>query len=56
MRSEKKKSKKWLKITSSILLLIAIAGGAYGFTVYNSLKNAVETMHEPVERETEKSP
>jgi polyisoprenyl-teichoic acid--peptidoglycan teichoic acid transferase len=57
MRTQRKKKKTWLKVTGIILLLLFIAGGAYGFTVYNSLKNAVETMHEPVEREpSEKRP
>ena len=46
----KKKSKKWLKITGGILLILLVAGGAYAFTVYNSLKGAVETMHQPIER------
>jgi LCP family protein required for cell wall assembly len=54
MRSNNKKGKKWLKVTGIILLVLLIAGGAYGFTVYNSLKNAVDTMHEPVVRESEK--
>ncbi|MEH7108701.1 polyisoprenyl-teichoic acid--peptidoglycan teichoic acid transferase TagU [Bacillus sp. JJ1764] len=47
----KKKSKKWLKITGVILLILVIAGGAYAFSVYKSFKNAVETMHQPVDRE-----
>jgi polyisoprenyl-teichoic acid--peptidoglycan teichoic acid transferase len=50
MRSNNKKGKKWLKITGIILLVLLIAGGAYGFTVYKSFKNAVDTMHEPIER------
>jgi LCP family protein required for cell wall assembly len=54
MRSNNKKGKKWLKITGIIFLVLLIAGGAYGFTVYNSLKTAVNTMHEPIERKTEK--
>lgn len=47
---QKKKSRKWLKITGSILLILLVAGGAYAFTVYNSFKNAVETMHQPIDR------
>jgi polyisoprenyl-teichoic acid--peptidoglycan teichoic acid transferase len=50
MRSKDKKGKKWLKVTGIILLVLLIGAGAYGFTVYNSLKTAVDTMHEPVER------
>jgi polyisoprenyl-teichoic acid--peptidoglycan teichoic acid transferase len=52
--SKNKKSRKGLKITGIILLVLLIAGGAYAFTVYNSLRNAVDTMHEPVVRKTEK--
>ncbi len=54
MRSNNKKSKKWLKITGIVLLVLLIVGGAYGFTVYNSFKTAVDTMHEPLERKSEK--
>lgn len=50
MRSKKKKGKQWLKVIGIVLLIILIAGGAYGYTVYNSLKNAVETMHQPIDR------
>jgi LCP family protein required for cell wall assembly len=54
MRSNNKKGKKWLKVTGILLLVLLIAAGAYGFTVYNSFKTAVNTMHEPVEREITK--
>jgi polyisoprenyl-teichoic acid--peptidoglycan teichoic acid transferase len=54
MRSSNKKGKKWLKVTGIIFLVLLIAGGAYGFTVYNSFKNAVDTMHEPIERKQSK--
>jgi polyisoprenyl-teichoic acid--peptidoglycan teichoic acid transferase len=50
MRSKDKKNKKWLKITGIILLVLIIGVGAYAFTVYNSLKSAVDTMHEPIKR------
>jgi polyisoprenyl-teichoic acid--peptidoglycan teichoic acid transferase len=57
MRTQRLKKKTWLKVTGIILLLLLIAGGAYGFTVYNSLKNAVDTMHQPIERkQSEKRP
>jgi polyisoprenyl-teichoic acid--peptidoglycan teichoic acid transferase len=46
----KKKKKKWLKVTGIILLVLLVAGGAYAYTVYNSFKNAVETMNQPIER------
>ncbi|MEH7085421.1 LytR family transcriptional regulator [Neobacillus drentensis] len=46
----KKKNRKWLKITGSILLILLVVGGAYAFTVYNSFKSAVKTMHQPLDR------
>ncbi|ETI69172.1 polyisoprenyl-teichoic acid--peptidoglycan teichoic acid transferase TagU [Neobacillus vireti] len=50
MRSENKKNRKWLKVTGIVLLVLIIGAGAYAFTVYKSLKNAVTTMHEPIDR------
>ncbi|RFU61506.1 LytR family transcriptional regulator [Bacillus sp. V59.32b] len=48
---QRKKKKKWPKIVGIICLLLLVAGGAYVYSVYNSLTNAVETMHTPVDRE-----
>jgi polyisoprenyl-teichoic acid--peptidoglycan teichoic acid transferase len=48
--SKKKKKKKWLRITGAIFLLLILTLGTYLFTIYRSLTNAVDTMHEPVER------
>lgn len=53
MRAERKKRRKWLRITGIIFLLLFVAVGAYVFSVYRSLTAAVETMHEPVERQRE---
>ncbi|MFZ7946297.1 LytR family transcriptional regulator [Neobacillus sp. 19] len=50
MRSQKKKSKKWMKVTAVILSLMVIGGGVYGYTVYKSLNKAVDAMHQPIER------
>ncbi len=50
MRSKKKKSRKWLKITGIILLFIFVAVGVYTYTVYKSFKSAVVTMHQPIKR------
>jgi LCP family protein required for cell wall assembly len=52
MRSKKRKLKlrKWVKVTGTILLIMLIGGGVYGSTVYSSFKNAVATMHQPIER------
>ncbi|TCN26706.1 LCP family glycopolymer transferase [Mesobacillus foraminis] len=53
MRADRTKQKnKWLRITGIIVLLLAVSLGAYLFTVYKSLTSAVETMQEPIERET----
>ncbi len=53
MRADRtKKKNKWLRITGIIVLLLAVSLGAYLFTVYKSLTSAVETMQEPIERET----
>jgi polyisoprenyl-teichoic acid--peptidoglycan teichoic acid transferase len=52
MRSDKKqkKSKRWLKIIGIVFALLLIGAGVYAFTVYNSLTNAVNTMHQPIDR------
>lgn len=56
MRAEKKK-RKWFKVTGIVLLLLLVSGGIYGYTVYKSLTDAVETMHLPLQREiSEKRP
>ncbi|WP_053360613.1 LytR family transcriptional regulator [Bacillus sp. FJAT-27251] len=52
MRAKKTKKRKWLRITGIIALLIFIAVGAYVFNVYRSLTSAVDTMHQPIERES----
>jgi polyisoprenyl-teichoic acid--peptidoglycan teichoic acid transferase len=45
-----KKKKTWLKVTGIILLLLVVTGGVYAYTVYNSLKSAVASMHQPIDR------
>ena len=37
MRTEKKKSKRWIKIIGIILVLLIAGGGAYAFSIYKSL-------------------
>lgn len=56
MRADKnkKKKKKWLRVTGIVLLVLLIGIGVYAYSVYNSLSNAVETMHHPVDRKSEK--
>lgn len=50
MRSQQKKGKKWLKVTGFIILGIFFAAGVYGFIVYKSFKEAIVTMHQPIQR------
>lgn len=56
MRHEKKKKKKrtWLKVVGIIVLLFILAGGAFAYSVWNSLTKTVDTMHTPIERTTDK--
>ncbi|MFD9627731.1 polyisoprenyl-teichoic acid--peptidoglycan teichoic acid transferase TagU [Peribacillus muralis] len=56
MRHEKKKKKKrtWLKVVGIIVLLFILAGGAFAYTVWNSLTNTVDSMHTPIDRKTDK--
>ncbi|MEY2196659.1 LytR family transcriptional regulator [Neobacillus sp. BF23-41] len=49
-KTKKRKLRKWVKVTGTILLIMLIGGGVYGSTVYKSFKNAVATMHQPIER------
>ncbi|WP_121610997.1 polyisoprenyl-teichoic acid--peptidoglycan teichoic acid transferase TagU [Mesobacillus foraminis] len=51
VRTPKKKKRKWVKVLITALLLLVLAVGAYAFTIYRSLNKAVETMHEPINRE-----
>ncbi|WP_462410753.1 polyisoprenyl-teichoic acid--peptidoglycan teichoic acid transferase TagU [Neobacillus sp. Marseille-QA0830] len=47
---DKNKRRVWPKVVGIILLVFVIGGGAYAYTVYHSLKTAVVTMHQPIER------
>lgn len=51
MRTGRKKKRTWLKVTGIFLLLFLSAGGVYAYAVYHSLKDTVEIMHQPIERE-----
>jgi polyisoprenyl-teichoic acid--peptidoglycan teichoic acid transferase len=53
MRANKhiSKKKKWPKVLLVIIGLFIIGGAIYGYTIYNSLNDAVETMHTPIDRE-----
>ncbi|TDK62180.1 LytR family transcriptional regulator [Bacillus salipaludis] len=48
--TEKKKKRRWLRVTGIVLVLLLFGIGAYAFSVYKSLTNAVETMHQPIDR------
>jgi polyisoprenyl-teichoic acid--peptidoglycan teichoic acid transferase len=50
LRSERRKSRKWLKITGILVLVLMIGAGVYGYSVYKSFKTAVNTMHQPIDR------
>lgn len=54
MRAQRKKKKKGWKITGIILLVLIIGGGIYAYNVYSSLKNTVATMHQPIDRKSDK--
>ncbi|MEC1523739.1 LytR family transcriptional regulator [Neobacillus niacini] len=49
MKRKKRRRLKWRNIIGLLLFIILIAGGLYGFTIYNSFNKAVATMHEPLE-------
>lgn len=53
MRADKKrkKGKRWLKVIGWLFVLLIVGGGAYAYSVYQSLTTAVDTMHQPIERE-----
>lgn len=52
-RTEKnqKKKRKWLRITGVVLLFLVVGIGVYIFSIYKSLTDAVDTMHQPISRE-----
>lgn len=57
MRAEKhtgKKKRTWLRVTGVIFLLLILGVGAYVYSVYSSLTKAVDTMHQPIDREGSK--
>ncbi|KAA9015525.1 polyisoprenyl-teichoic acid--peptidoglycan teichoic acid transferase TagU [Niallia endozanthoxylica] len=56
-KKKRKKGKLWLKVIGILFFLFVAFGGVYAYTVYQSLTTAVDTMHQPIEREkSEKRP
>jgi polyisoprenyl-teichoic acid--peptidoglycan teichoic acid transferase len=47
----KKKKRRWLRVLIFSFVFLFTIIGAYAFSVYNSLTDAVDTMHSPIERE-----
>lgn len=54
MRRKRKMDKNltWLRIMGVIVLFFMIGAGVYLYNIYTSVTKAVETMHEPIDRET----
>ncbi|RHW37254.1 LytR family transcriptional regulator [Neobacillus notoginsengisoli] len=50
----KKKKRKWGKILLISTLVLLLGAGAYVFSVYNSLNKAVDTMHQKIDRKSDK--
>ncbi|MEF7562307.1 LytR family transcriptional regulator [Bacillus infantis] len=48
---KKKKGRTWLKVAGIFFGLLIVAGGACAYSIYHSLTKAVDTMHQPIERE-----
>ncbi|MRH41956.1 transcriptional regulator LytR [Aquibacillus halophilus] len=49
-----KKKRRWPYWVGGILLAIILSVVGYGLYIFNQLDNAVETMHQPLERDTER--
>lgn len=49
--NQKKKKSKW-KVFWIVILLLIIGVGAYGYSIYHSLSNAVNSMHNPLDRKS----
>lgn len=45
---------KWVKVTGFAVLILLVAAGGYAYIVYQSLTEAVDTMHQPVKHKSEK--
>jgi LCP family protein required for cell wall assembly len=52
--SAKKRKPKWLRVTAIVTLLLLLGVAVYGFMFYRSLSTALEDIHEPIDRKSEK--
>lgn len=50
-RTKKNKRKRRFKLFGALAILIATAAGLYTYSVYKSVTETVETMHQPLDRE-----
>lgn len=50
----KKKKKTWVKVTGIVFGLLLLSTGAFAYSVWNSISDTADTIHKPIERETEK--
>ncbi|QFK72909.1 LytR family transcriptional regulator [Pradoshia sp. D12] len=53
-RTKKKKMKTWKKIVLGIIGLFVLVGSVFAFTVYRSFDNALDAMHDPIDRDGSK--
>lgn len=51
---KKKKMKKWVKVTLIVTGILLIGLAAYLFSVYHSLQDAIDTMHQPIREQSDK--
>ena len=51
---DKNRKKTWIKVTSILFGLLFLSAGVFAYSVWDSISNTAETMHNPIERETEK--
>lgn len=54
MSKIKRNKPKWLKIVTIVSLVLLFGIAIYGFTFYRSLSTALEDIHEPLDRKSEK--
>lgn len=54
MAKEKSQKPKWLRITGIVAILLFLGVTVYGFVIFKSLTSAVDEMHQPVERKSDK--